>query len=178
MSINVTVSEITLSTVVDEIEASYDYEGDLVAEGRPVTIAHLVAGQIVERLTGDSERWDRLSRKFAAIRDEMIHEALRPVIEEAVCGPVRKTNTYGEPVGTETTTLRELIAAESRKILTQRTGEYNRNGETVISKIVSEEVHKAFAAEVKDAVKQAREKVAAEIGQQVAHAVAAAMRAR
>ena len=177
MNITVKIDEVTLGTVVDEIGTSYDFDGDIETAGHPVTIAHLIAEQAVDRLARD-DRWQTLTKRVHDIRTEMIREAVRPAIEEAVHGPIRKTNHYGEPVGTETTTLRDLIADEARKILTQRAGEYSRNGETVISKIVAEEVHKAFTAEIKDAVQQARAQVATEIGQQVASAVAAAMKAR
>ena len=178
MNITVKVDELTLGTVIEEAITGWDGDDAPYEEQAPVTIASLIAAQAVERLARDEDRWNHLARKVTEIRAEMIREAVRPAIEEAVHGPIRKTNHYGEPVGTETTTLRDLIADEARKILTQRAGEYSRNGETVISKIVSEEVHKAFAAEIKDAVQQARASIADEIGKQVASAVAAAMKGR
>ena len=63
-------------------------------------------------------------------------------------------------------------------MFTKQADSYSRSGQTVAQKIVAEEVATAFRSEVADAVKQARELVAGQIGEQVAAAVAEGMRKR
>lgn len=178
MNITVKVDDITLETIIEQAVTGWDSDDEEYERKRPVTIASLVAAEIVDRLAADQDRWGSLKEKVAKVRAEAIREKVLPAIEEAIHGPVRKTNSYGEPVGTETTTLRELIAAEARKALTAPVDQYSRSGQTVVGKVVAEEVQKAFAAEVKSAVQQARQQVADEIGSQVATAVASAMKGR
>jgi hypothetical protein len=180
MNITVKIDEISLSTVVDEVLV---YEADDDDFGREPagtvntrTVGHLVAEMIMDRIVKD-DRYPSLVKRVTAIRNEEIREAVRPAIEEAVNGPVRQTNSYGEPTGA-TTTLRELIAAEASKFINSPVDAYNRDRGTHLSKLVREQVQEAFAAEVKAAVQQARTSVADEIGQQVANAVTNAMKAR
>ena len=178
MNISVSIDEVSLATAVNDVLGCDEISGELISTGEQVTIADLVAAQIVERVTGD-QGWGDLSRKVREIRAEVIREAVRPQIEQAIAAPVTLTNAYGEPNG-RTTTLRELIIDEARKALNAPAdpSSYGRDRKTLVQKIVAEQVHEAFAAEIADAVKQARTDVAAEIGQHVASAVQAAMKAR
>ncbi len=164
MNITVTVDEVTLATIVRE---GY--------ESQP-TIADLVAGQIVRRLTEDHDQWDNISRRVHEIRDEEIRAAVLPLITEAITMPLQQTNVYGEPTGPETT-LSQLIVAEARKQLGERADPYNHERGTVLSKTVAAEVKKAFAGEIADAVKQARDLVSAELGDQIGDQITAAVRA-
>lgn len=175
MNITVNVDEVTLDTVVAEV---YGYDEDGYAGKQSTgTIADLVAAKIVEKVAADETRWRPLTRHVTEIRTEVIREMIRPQIEQALSEPFRKTNGYGEPAG-EPVTLRTLIVAEVRKAMAEPADSYNRAKGSFVDQLVRNEVRAAFAAEVADAVKQARTAVAAEIGQHVASAVQAAMKAR
>ena len=166
MDINVTVSEVTLDSIVRQ-----GYDGEAGA-----TIADLVAAQVVQRLASNNQEWYELHRTVTEIKREVIREAVLPMIEQAITEPIQKTSAYGDPIG-EPTTLRSVIVDEARKLLDKRADSYG-SSQTVLQKIVAEEVKTAFAAEIKDAVAKARASVADEIGKQVASAVAAAMKGR
>lgn len=178
MNITVKVDDVTLGTVIDEAVTGWDGEDAPYEKRAPVTIASLVAAQIVDRLAQDRERWYELSRTVTDIKREVIREAVLPMVEQAIAEPLQKTSAYGDVIG-GTTTLREVIVDEARKLLNKRADDYPSNsGKTILQKIVAEQVQAAFAGEIKDAVKQARASVADEIGKQVASAVTAAMKAR
>lgn len=173
MNITVQVDDISLATTVAEIVA-FDEDGNPYPSGER-TVADLVADQIMARLLKDSG-WRTLAEQVQAIREEEIRAAVRPQIEEALQRPIRKTNIYGEPTGAETT-LTEVIVEEARKALNAPTDSYGRR-ETFLEKTVAAEVKKALSAEITDAVKKAREQVAAEIGSHVATAVQAGLKSR
>ena len=63
-------------------------------------------------------------------------------------------------------------------MLIKQADQYNRNGRTIVGKLVAEEVQKAFKGVIAEEVKQARALVADQIGEQVAEAVKAGMKAR
>lgn len=174
MNIEIKVDDITLSTVIAEV-VDYDEDGDLVSSGKEKTVADLVADRIVEKLVRD-DRYPRLKDRVTEIRDEEIRAAIRPAIEQAVTRPIRKTNSWGEPTGQETT-LSEVIVDEARKFMKEPADKYRREDGTVLQKLVRDEVHKAFGAEIADAVKQARELVATHLGDKVSDQITAAVRA-
>ena len=166
MNITVQVDEVTLATVVRGGPAEY---------GDPVTVADLVAGQIVQKLAADRDEWDNIARRVRNVRDEEIRAAVLPMITEALTKPFRQM-TYGEETGPETT-LSQLIVAEARKQLGERADPYNHERGTVLSKTVAAEVKKAFTEEIADAVKQARDLVSTELGDEIGKQVTAAVRA-
>lgn len=174
MNIEIKVDDITLSTVIAEV-VDYDDDGDLVSSGKEKTVADLVADRIVDRLVRD-DRYPRLKDRVTEIRDEEIRAAIRPAIEQAVTRPIRKTNSWGEPSGQETT-LSEVIVDEARKFMKEPADKYRREEGTVLQKLVRDEVHKAFGAEIADAVKQARELVATQLGDKVSDQITAAVKA-
>ena len=144
MNITVKIDEVTIDTVVGEVVA-FDEEGDPYRQGER-TVADIVAEQIMKRLLKD-DGYPRLAERVAQIRTEEIREAVKPLITEAITRPIRSTNSYGEAVGPETT-LSALIAAEARAMLAKPVDAYSRSGQTVLGKIVAEEVATAFRAEV------------------------------
>ncbi|MBZ3909396.1 hypothetical protein [Streptomyces acidiscabies] len=174
MNIEIKVDDITLSTVVAEV-MSYDEDGDLVPDGKEKTVADLVADRIVASVVRD-DRYPRLKDRVTEIRDEEIRAAIRPAIEQAVNRPIHKTNTWGEPTGQQTT-LSEVIVDEARKFMNEPADKYRREGGTVLQTLVRDEVHKAFSAEIADAVKQARDLVATQLGDKVSDQITAAVRA-
>lgn len=177
MNITVKVDDVSLSTAVGEIASEYDYENERVTKpGGPATVAHLVAEMIVDRLVQDRDRWHELRQAVTDIKREVIREAVRPMVEQAIAEPLQKTSPYGDPVG-GTSTLREVIVDEARKLLDKRTDDY-RSNQTVLQKIVAEQVHAAFTREIAAEVAKVRASVAGEIGKQVGSAVTAAMKAK
>lgn len=176
MNITVKVDDVTLDTAVGQV---FGYDND---SGEPFTmgdrtLADIVAGQIVDRLAQDRDRWYEMSRTVTEIKREVIREAVLPMVEEAITEPIQKTSIYGDPIG-DPVSLHEVIVDEARKVITQPADQYNRSGHTVLQKIVAEQVHAAFASVVAEEVKKARAAVADQIGQQVAAAVTNAMKGR
>ena len=170
MNITVKIDDVSLATMVDQ---AYSYGDESGPHDR--TVGELVAAMIVDRLRWDRDRWHELSRTVTEIKREVIREAVRPMVEQAISEPIQKTNGYGDPVG-QPTTLREVIVAEARAAVNTR-DRYDGD-RTFLQKTVADEVRAAFAAEIKDAVKQARAAVADEAGQLVATAVTNAMKGR
>jgi hypothetical protein len=156
VNISVTVDDVTLDSVIHE-----GYENG-------VTIGDRVVAAIVDRLISDPDRgrWLAMRQQVDKIRDEQIRDAVRPLIEDALAQPFRKTTHYGEPTGPETT-LRSLIVQEVQDYLgkpaSTSTGRYGE-GKTFIASLVAAEVDKAFREEVAEAVKQVRAAVAKEFG--------------
>lgn len=166
MNITVTVDDVTLDALVHE---GYDGDG--------WTVGQEIARQALKKLTADRDgSWDSVRSRVDRIKDEEIREAIRPLITEALTKPFRPTNSYNEPTGPETT-LSALIMDAARKASSTKADSYG-NGQTVLQKLVADEVAKAFRNEIADEVKKARAMVAEQIGQQVAAAVSAGMRAR
>lgn len=176
MNIEVKVDDVSLNTIVAEAVGYDENSGDLYEKGG-VTVAHLVASMVVDRLVQDRDRWYEMSRTVTEIKRDVIREAVLPMVEKAIAEPIQKTSVYGDPIG-DPVTLREVIVDEARKLVNKPAEQYSRSGQTILQKVVAEEVRAAFGEEIKDAVKQAREQVAGEIGQQVAAAVANAMKGR
>jgi hypothetical protein len=169
VNIEVNVSDISLDTMVNDV-SDYREHG--------VTIADVVADKLVKRITSDGDTWTPFRDKITEIRDDEIRAAVRPLIAEALTRSLTLTNTYGEPSG-KTTTLSEIIAAEARKQLTAKTdNSYRSDGQTVVQKLVADEVRKAFADVVAAEVTKARDLVSAEIGQMVATSVKAGLAKR
>lgn len=174
MNIEVNVSDIDLTSRVSD---RFLDDGDDSEGGRYQTLADLVAARLVKRVAESSE-YPGFRQEVTQIRDEMIRDAIAPLIEQALSEPFRQSNAYGEPNG-PATTLREVIVAQARTALTASTGDsYSSDRRPLVRKIVAEEVQKAFGSVVADEVKKARELVADQIGEQVAAAVKAGMKAR
>ncbi|RZF05983.1 hypothetical protein [Streptomyces albidoflavus] len=173
MNIEVKVDEITLSTVVADV-LGIDEDGETYTDGQR-TIADLVAAQIVTRLTRSTE-WPTLRQRFLDIRNEEIRAAVRPSIEDAINRPIYRTNHYGERTG-EQTTLAEVIADEARQLLKEPADRYRSERGTVLQQVVRAEVKKAFETEIADMVKQARDLVTTQLGDDIARQVTAAVTA-
>lgn len=167
--VNVDASQIDLN---EYISAYYDEDGDRVG-GRTVADA-VVAALVTQAAKGDYS--DSLKTRVKDIRDEEIRDAIAPTLAEAIAKPLVKTNSYGEPVGKETT-LRELILEEARKIWEQPVDRYSREKGTHLQAAIRKEVQAAFQEEIAEAVKVAREAVAKEIGGSIADTVTKAVRA-
>jgi hypothetical protein len=165
MNITVTVDEVTLDTVV------HSYDGD------QVTIGDRVVSAITSHLVASKDVYPPLRDQVSKIRDEEIREQVRPLITDALTEPVKLTNEWGDPVpGVKSTTLRDIIVTEARRQFTTKADTYSRSGQTILQKLVADEVSTAFRKIITDEVKAARAEVATQIGAMVADAVAAGMR--
>lgn len=137
MEITVNVDNVDLNTVIGETVV-YDGDGEPHNEGGR-TIADVVVDAVTNRLcqavTGSHGR--EVYRRIAEVRDDEIRSMVRPIIEAALVDEIALTNTYGERTG-KVTTLREVIVAETHKVLTKRDG-YS-GGPTVVEKLIRDEV--------------------------------------
>lgn len=173
MQINVTVEgldAIDLSTVVGE-RRRYDHDTEEYVT-TDLTLGDEVARRVTALLTKD-DQWDGLRKKFLAIRDEEIREAVRPIVAAAITETLTKTNQYGQPTG-ETTTLTELIVADANKLLTERS-DYGR-GTTLAQRIVAESIGQAFKNELAKALAAEKEKVIAAVRAAGAELIAEAVK--
>jgi len=176
MQINVTVEGldgIDLNTVVGDEIAYYNPETE-ETEYRPRTIADIVADRLTKRITEDG-RWGEARQQFATIRDEEIRKAVKPIVAEALAGPIRKTNSYGEPTGAATT-MRELIIAEVGKALHEPLDKYNRSGPTFLHKAVADTVRTMLDAELKAVFDAEKAKIVAAVKDKAADLIADAVR--
>jgi hypothetical protein len=175
VQINVTVEDIESIDLTTPIETRRRYNDDTEEyEEREVTIGHLVANQVTAHLTRD-DNWGGIKRKFLEIRNEEIRKAVEPLVTEAISGPITKTNVYGEPSG-ETTTIRELIMAEAKTLLTKSADQYNRNSETVLQKVVREQISAAFTKELAAVLAEEKAKVVAAVRAKGAELIAEAVK--
>ena len=173
MNITVQIDEVSLATVVDQAYRYGDEDGP-----HDRTVGELVAEMIVDRLAQDRDRWYELRQTVTEIKREVIREAVRPMVEQAIAEPIQKTSVYGDPVG-GLVTLREVIVDEARKVINAKDpNDYRGDKGTFLVRVVREEVSSALRAEIADAVKEAKARVADEIGRQVAQAVTSAMKGR
>lgn len=103
MEIEVNVKAPSLQSLIEE-----DYDGQTTIGDR--VVADLV--QIAVR----GDKWDSVTQRVKAIREEEIRAAVQAELVEAMNAPFKKTNQWGEPTGAETT-LREVIANEAREAM-------------------------------------------------------------
>lgn len=154
MNITVNVDSIDLGEYID---SHYDSDGDRVPAG---TLGDAVVRQLVEKFSR-SDVYKGLAERVRTLRDEEIRTQLAPVITEALASPIKRTNSYGEKTG-EDTTLREVIVAEARTWLNSKKDDnYGRstNG-THLQVMIRKAVEDAFQAEIADVVKKIRDDIA------------------
>lgn len=162
MEIKIVVDEVTLNTIVGEV-VRVDEDGDEYLDGH-MTVADKVATLIKDAVVRSPE-YTGLKERVTEIRNQEIREAVKPLIREALERPIRKTNYYGEATG-QTTTLSELIMEEAKKVFTEVKDSY-RDKRPFIQAVVADEVQKAFQKDIQEQVKQAREAIAKQLGQNV-----------
>ena len=167
MDIKVSVESIDLG---DYIDGHRDEDGDYVPGG---TLADAIVRQLVDKFSR-TDTWKGIGERVQSIRDNEIRVQLAPVITEALNGPIARTNSYGEKTG-QTTTLRELIAAEAKRYLSEPSDSYSRDKTSRLQAEVRKAVAAAFQDEIAAAVKEVRDAVSAELGTNVSEMVSAAM---
>jgi hypothetical protein len=171
MDITVNVENIDLG---DYIGAHIDDDGDRSPAG---TLGDVIARQLVERFARQ-DTYRGLVERVQKIRDEEIRAQLAPQITEALEAPIRRTNSYGEITGRDTTTLREVIVDEARKWLNSKKDDgYGRTSNaTNLQAMIRKAVEDSFQAEIADAVKAAREAVVTQLGSDVGEQISAVVR--
>lgn len=140
-------------------------------------IIETAAEKLVKRVTtedGLKEGYLSLVERVRRIRDEMIREAIAPVIAEALAAPLAKTNEYGETTGPETT-LRELIVKKSRDQLQQSKDRYGKPL-TILSQIMYDEIGSALDKELREAITEAKAEVLVTLREQGARVIADTMK--
>lgn len=150
-------------------EQIYDDEGD-PAGAVPTTLESVVLGmaakQLADRAVRDAESgYPGLRDRVKRIRDEAIRAQVEPLITEALSAPMRVTNSFGEPTGSETT-LRALIAEQATAALkVSDTRNPNRFPErdTTLTKFIRDEIDRALKAELKKALDEAKAQVLARV---------------
>lgn len=173
MNINITVSEVDLTSVIGEW-SHYDVEGDYVGTG-PKTLGDAVAAQIAADLKRD-EGYPGLKSKVMEVRNDEIREQIKPIVAKAIEGNIQKTNEWGQPVG-QSTTLHELIVKEVNDYLKRKVSDGYRSGnQTVIEKFVQDAVDKVVKKELAEAIVDEKTKVVAAVRAKAAELVAAAVR--
>lgn len=170
MDIKVSVENIDLG---DYIDGHRDDEGDYIPGG---TLADNIAHQLVEKFSR-SDLYDGFRDRVQRIRDEEIRAQLAPAIAEALANPIRRTNSYGEQTGPDTT-LREVIVDEARKWMdTRQEQRYgDRSTTTNLQAMIRTAVEDAFKVELAEAVKEAREAIVTGLGTTVSEMVADTVR--
>lgn len=160
MKIEIVIPEVTLNTVVADI-VSFADDGDEVCEGQ-ATVADKVARLIADAVMRSPE-YTRLKNRVTEIRTEEIREQIRPIIAEALQSPIRKTNTWGDPVGEETT-LKALIMTTAK----QEWSAKDRYSSPWIQETIRTEIRKHIGAEVQKAAKETRDAALKALGDMAA----------
>lgn len=164
MEINVSVENVDLKSVI----------GDVWGE-RDTTLADAVVDRIVADLKSDEyDLYSGIRQRIKTIRDEEIRAQIAPIIAEAVAKPVQKTDGWGTPNG-EPTSLTALIVAEAREQLRKPVDQYN-NRQTMVQKLIADEVNKALSRELMAVVGDEKEKVVAAVRAKAAELIADAVK--
>lgn len=145
----------------------YDRDGEEVTERQTIEdlIIERAATQLGQQAIRDETKsaYRSLASRIGNILDEEIRTRVAPLVEEALTHPFRRTNSYGEPAGAETT-LREQIVKTATDYLTKSSGDrYDRDKGTAVQQLIAAEVKKAVDAELKDALAKAKADVAAAV---------------
>jgi hypothetical protein len=145
----------------------------------PVTIEDVVIdGAVRQFVTGlDRDVRREVADQIRAIRAEVIREQLTPIVIEALTGPITRTNSYGEAIGTQTT-LRDLITTDVQSALkltprSQRSGRSSYDM-TPATKVMYEEVDRAVQKEIAGIIAQVKDETREAIKSAASEAIAKA----
>jgi hypothetical protein len=158
-----------------------EYDIDTIVSDNGTTLFDLIvdraAAQLVEQLTKSrDEFYSTIRNRVNAVRNELLREKLEPVIEEALKSSVQRTNTFGGAVG-DPTTLTELIIEEGRKQLQSGAGSTSstRRQDTVLDRIIAEEVNRQLSTELKAAVEAGKSEILDRVRGEAAQIMASAI---
>jgi hypothetical protein len=142
----------------------YDEDGE--ERTAPQTLEDVVIGQVVEELVNRAVRdqqsgYSGLRKRVEDITREEISAAVRPLVAKALEGPIRRTNSYGEVLDRNPTTLRDMIFEQVTKALTKGSQQdrYGQRSTSVLSDLVKEHVDRILAKELKGEIDKAKAEV-------------------
>jgi histone H3/H4 len=144
-------------------------------EDEPVSLGDMVVAKLVRNLT----------EKFEAQARQQLHAALAgaieakatELVETAVQAPIRKTNTWGEPVG-EPTTLRDMIDAKVKEFLNARidSGYSRTSPQSFIQNLVGKQVAAEMEKEFKDSIQKGKEQLLSAVKDRAAEVISESLR--
>lgn len=169
MEITVNTDGIDLNTVIERGR-----------DGTPITLADIVAEQLVERAVRDTndDYYRGLAARVRELREDEIRKAVRPAIDKALAEPLRQTNGYGEPKGPELTLI-ELIVEVARDVMAEPVKDSygRRSGDrTLLQETIRTEAEKLLRDELKAELDQEKAKVVAAVQGKAADMIAQAVK--
>ena len=151
------VAPVTVTFELKDIYRSAYGDGDYTR--LPAMLLDSLAAAMVRRIAEDRSGYTSLLTAINKVRDEVIREMVTPIVAEAFASPILRTNSYGEPIRGETTTLREIIIAESIKVITGPADSYGSRGETRLQAVIRKEIESTWEREIKGAIDAAKAEV-------------------
>lgn len=159
-----------------EIEIFGNSEDQTIDEAIVEAAAHQILTQRTRR--GDEDRPStlemRIMRRVREVQDDEIRAQVRPLVAEALVKGVRKTNSFGDPIG-EPQMLRDLIIEEAQTLWNKTADPRSRSRETVLQKAIREEVEGAFTRELKEVIAEGKSEVLEAVKTQAAEVLAEAI---
>ena len=152
-----TEAHVTVSFALQDIYRSTYGEGGY--ESLSDVLLHELSIAMVKELAKDRDGYRTLLDRINQTRDAIIREMVTPVVADALTAPIQRTNSYGEPVKGEPSTLREIIIAEAMKVITGPADNYGNRNETRLQVAIRKEVESTWEREIKGAIDAAKAEV-------------------
>lgn len=146
------------------VDLDFDSPGDLTEK----IIAEL-SRQILVREEGRDDEGFGISAEIKRRREELIDEAIKPMVDELLEKPIQLTNGYGEPKG-EPVTLTEVVMERITAHLNQKTryGSEKTNLDEMIDKMIGY----GLKGELQKLVDQAKGQIRAAVKEKAAQVIA------
>lgn len=171
--------DVTVSIDLDEHlrgQTHYDADGETYSE--PTTLEDVVLAEVVRTVVAKlvtDDLYRGLRQKVLEIRDEVIREAVTPLVTEAIEASVQPTDHYGEPKG-EPTTLRAIIVKNAQDYLSKPSGgDYNRKALAPVQAFIAAEVASTVTKELREALDAGKAEVKQALQEQGAKLIAEAI---
>ena len=153
------------------LAAAQNFGSTTIAEA----VLHLAATEIVEglRLTERVER--NVAKQIGDLVRVEASRQVQPVVAEALTKPLQRTNSYGEAIGGEGTTLREIIVEQaSQQLVVRGSGQRPRStsDQTTVEKFITEQIGKALTVELREAVADTKAKCVALVRSKTSEVIA------
>lgn len=150
--------------------------GEDTYRSTPVTVIDAVIDRAAKVVADEAARTLHLSKELRARAlqrvDTIVDTAVIPLVGEVLAGEVRRTNTYGEPVGPPAT-LRELVIEAARKQMTPgKNPGMSSQSRTSLDEAIASTVKAVVAKELADEIAAAKKVVRDALGQSVAETMA------
>jgi hypothetical protein len=165
----------TETTTRVRLDVDLARDADAVREA----IIEEAARQLLVTVTPYTDGVEVPTKLAASVREDMsravraeVEKVIGPAVAAALEEGVQLTDTYGSPRGPRMT-LREVIIAEAKKVLERKIevrDNYGRS-ETVVQQIIRDEVQRALADDLKDAVREERDRVQAAVREHAANII-------